>query len=94
MTDLLRDASTADRPRAYVARAGVVFAEFNERSQDSGNVSWGVRVGDAHYGAASSWRGSSAMRDVVATACDPDPSRRFASVRDYVDAWRVSSGRA
>jgi serine/threonine-protein kinase len=34
------------------------------------------------------WRGSQAQLDVVAHATDPDPQRRYATVRELADAWR------
>jgi len=36
-------------PEAYLASAGCVFAVFDHRTQDSGNVAYGVRIGDACY---------------------------------------------
>lgn len=36
-----------DPPGLFLRRAGAVFAEFDERTQDSGNISYGVRI-DGH----------------------------------------------
>lgn len=63
-------------PAAYLERLGPVFARFD--TQDSGNVSFGVRVGDARY--------------FVKTAGDPDDvdpyldfDGRIALLRNAVD---------
>lgn len=40
----------------------------------------------------ASYRGSSATFDVIARACDPDRTRRFASVEAFHDAWRGGRG--
>gem|GEM_PF-1122165 len=34
------------------------------------------------------FRGSSALFDVVAKACDPDPDRRFRTVAEFGEAWK------
>jgi serine/threonine-protein kinase len=50
MAHPLRDiAETDTTPERYVRAAGEVFAVFDERSQDSGNISYGVRIGDERY---------------------------------------------
>jgi hypothetical protein len=36
-------------PDAYLAEVGEVFARFDERTQDSGNRSYGVAIGDDRY---------------------------------------------
>ena len=36
-------------PSAYLSAVGTVFAQFDQRTQDSGNVSFGVRIGAARY---------------------------------------------
>jgi serine/threonine-protein kinase len=46
----LLEVTTIDTPPAdYLGAAGRVFATFDARTQDSGNVSYGVQVGDARY---------------------------------------------
>jgi serine/threonine-protein kinase len=46
----LRDVERIEQtPNAYLHAIGGVFAVFDERTQDSGNVSYGVRVGDEQY---------------------------------------------
>ena len=37
------------------------------------------------------WRGSRAQLDVIAKATDPDPDRRYTSVRELADAWRSAN---
>jgi serine/threonine protein kinase, bacterial len=46
MSELLTVTSIGDSPRDLVGRAGTVVAEFAHSTQDSGNVSWLVDVGD------------------------------------------------
>jgi serine/threonine-protein kinase len=46
---LLTLTETALAPAAFVASAGEVFARFGAHSQDSGNVSYGVRAGAARF---------------------------------------------
>jgi serine/threonine protein kinase, bacterial len=43
---LLVDSSISEAPEVYVRRHGTVIAEFGALTQDSGNVSWLVDVGD------------------------------------------------
>jgi serine/threonine-protein kinase len=50
-----------EAPHQYLRSVGTVFAEFGERTQDSGNVSYGVEVAGNRY--------------FVKTAGDPDDSR-------------------
>lgn len=38
-----------ETPGTYVKAAGEVFAVFGEQTQDSGNISYGVRVGDGRF---------------------------------------------
>jgi serine/threonine-protein kinase len=50
MTHPLLDVQRIDQtPDAYVRRVGDVFAEFGQPAQDSGNVSYGVRVGPDRF---------------------------------------------
>lgn len=46
---LLECPAIAQPPGEYLRAVGVVFAEFGAQTQDSGNVSYGVQVGDARY---------------------------------------------
>src|SRR5438067_2020576 len=46
MSDLLTLTTIEDQPLDLVRRHGTVVAEFGHRSQDSGNVSWLVDVGE------------------------------------------------
>ena len=46
------------RPAAYLEQVGTIFARFGNDTQDSGNISYGVRTADARY--------------FVKTAGDPD----------------------
>ncbi len=46
MSDLLTVATIDEEPDVYVRRQGAVAAEFGHLTQDSGNVSWLVDVGD------------------------------------------------
>ncbi|MGY0235473.1 serine/threonine protein kinase [Longispora urticae] len=39
----------------------------------------------------SAWRGTADQLDVVGVACQPDPERRFDSVRSLVAAWRKAT---
>ena len=46
----LFDPSTIEEtPDAFLRAIGDVFAVFDARSQDSGNISYGVRIGDERY---------------------------------------------
>ncbi len=38
-----------EQPEQYLRSVGTVFAEFGEQTQDSGNVSYGVRIAAEHY---------------------------------------------
>ena len=42
---LLSDDVVEQEPDAYLDTVGRVFAVFNEDTQDSGNVSYGVQIG-------------------------------------------------
>jgi len=42
--DLLEATSTAQTPASFLSDAGKIFATFDERTQDSGNVSFGVEA--------------------------------------------------
>ena len=46
---LLERTAIDQPPGEYLRAVGVVFAEFGANTQDSGNVSYGVRVGDERY---------------------------------------------
>ncbi len=37
------------------------------------------------------WRGSSAEADVIESATDPRPSRRFGTVSDLFEAWKAAN---
>lgn len=67
-------------PDVYLRSTGEVFATFDERTQDSGNISFGVRLGDNRY--------------FVKTAGRPDDHRPYLSHAQRVallrNAVRVS----
>lgn len=46
---LLDTRRTEETPGAYLKAAGEVFAVFGEQTQDSGNISYGVRVGGERF---------------------------------------------
>jgi len=46
VSDLLTAEAIGEEPRAFVCSRGTVLAEFGPATQDSGNVSWLVDVGD------------------------------------------------
>lgn len=46
---LLDCARTAERAEILLGSIGTIFAEFGPPTQDSGNRSYGVRVGEEHY---------------------------------------------
>jgi serine/threonine-protein kinase len=48
MSELLRAGTIVEEPGDYVRRHGTVIAEFGPLTQDSGNVSWMVDIGDRH----------------------------------------------
>ena len=52
-----------DNPETYLAGIGDVFAVFGARTQDSGNISYGIRIGDDRY--------------FVKTAGDPDDPKPY-----------------
>lgn len=47
--ELLEAAATPDTPSDFLARMGQVFATFDARTQDSGNVSYGVRTSQGTF---------------------------------------------
>src|SRR5882757_9246646 len=53
----------AATPETYLAGIGDVFAVFGARTQDSGNISYGIRIGDDRY--------------FVKTAGDPDDPKPY-----------------
>jgi serine/threonine protein kinase, bacterial len=59
---------------AYLQAIGCVFAVFDEQTQDSGNVSYGVRIGDERY--------------FVKTAGHPDDPRPYLRHSDRVSLLR------
>jgi serine/threonine-protein kinase len=59
---------------AYLSGIGSIFARFDERTQDSGNVSHGVEIGGERY--------------FVKTAGDPEDPRPFLSHADRVSLLR------
>lgn len=60
----LLDVSPIDQPAdAYLRAIGGVFAVFDSRTQDSGNISYGIQMGEERY--------------FVKTAGDPDDLRHF-----------------
>ena len=46
---LLQRLAIDQSPSEYLRSAGVVFAEFGDKTQDSGNISYGVQVGAEQY---------------------------------------------
>ncbi len=74
--------------RAFVARHAEVFAVFDERTQDSGNVSYGVRQGDERFFVIESADGpllayTWADGELVGTAASrrSDPASSYARFR-------------
>ncbi|OGG56421.1 MAG: hypothetical protein A3F84_28350 [Candidatus Handelsmanbacteria bacterium RIFCSPLOWO2_12_FULL_64_10] len=63
-----------ETPGAYVKAAGEVFAVFGEPIQDSGNISYGVRIGDERF--------------FIKTAGRPDDLRPFLPYPDRVALLR------
>src|SRR5262245_32452860 len=53
---LLRVQRLEDPPDVYLRAAGQFFAVFDERTQDSGNISYGVRVGGERFFVKSAGR--------------------------------------
>jgi serine/threonine-protein kinase len=49
MNELLSTDRIEVAPAEFLTTVGRVFAEFGEHTQDSGNVSYGLEVGDARY---------------------------------------------
>ncbi|HWD37568.1 MAG TPA: hypothetical protein VG944_01855 [Fimbriimonas sp.] len=49
MHPILELARTGQPPRAFLESVGVIFATFDERTQDSGNASYGIEVEGAKY---------------------------------------------
>src|SRR5262245_36639625 len=75
MSHPLLDIHRIDQPAAdYLPRIGTVFAIFDERTQDSGNVSYGVRVGGDRF--------------FVKTAGDPTAPRPFLAHAERVSLLR------
>ena len=71
MTKLLTAVATTDQPETFVRRNGTVVAQFDHRTQDSGNVSWVVEtdVGDLFVKTAG--------------APDDDPDRALVPYLDH-----------
>ena len=57
-------------PKQYLAQHGRIFATFGENSQDSGNISYGVEIGDERF--------------FVKTAGIPDDPKPFLSFEERV----------
>jgi serine/threonine protein kinase len=68
-------------PDAYLRAVGTVFAVFDERSQDSGNISYGVQIGAERYFIKTAGRPD-----------DPAPAvrlpERVAMLRNAARLWR------
>lgn len=47
--DLLNDSSTPLVPQDYLSQCGRLIDRFDERTQDSGNVSWSIDTGASRY---------------------------------------------
>lgn len=47
--NLLDASETADRPEVFLMKLGEICARFDERTQDSGNVSYGIQVEGTRY---------------------------------------------
>jgi serine/threonine protein kinase, bacterial len=47
--DLLEVSSTGHTPDRFLGDVGTIFATFDERTQDSGNVSYGVEAGGTRF---------------------------------------------
>ena len=71
---LLDIESTDQMPKTYLSGIGDIFAVFDEHSQDSGNISYGVQVADQRF--------------FVKTAGIPDDPRPFASFNERVAMLR------
>ena len=71
---LLTTTQTDRTPREFVAQLGEVFAVFDAATQDSGNVSYGVRVGEERF--------------FVKTAGEPGDSRPFLAHGERVELLR------
>ena len=75
MNDRLLDIDSTDQfPDAYLNQIGALFAVFDEHSQDSGNISYGVQV--------------DRQRFFVKTAGDPSDPRPFLSHKERVALLR------
>jgi serine/threonine-protein kinase len=46
---VIPDIEPTERPADYLHRIGTVFEQFGGDTQDSGNISYGVRLGDSRY---------------------------------------------
>ena len=71
---MLDDDVIDQAPDAYLASIGVVFAVFDEKTQDSGNVSYGVQIGEDRY--------------FVKTAGSPDDPKSVLGYADRVSMLR------
>ena len=71
---LLDIESTDQMPKTYLSGIGDIFAVFDEHSQDSGNISYGVQVADQRF--------------FVKSAGNPDDSRPFAPYKARVAMLR------
>jgi len=74
MTDWPFDANTRLAPEAFLGALGSVFARFDSRTQDSGNVSFGVAAGGRRW--------------FVKTAGDPADTAPFLSHPERVELLR------
>lgn len=75
MSTLLTLSETEQEPRAFLATCGEIFAEFGERTQGSGNISYGLRTPDGE-------------RYFVKTAGLPDDTRWTLTYPERVSALR------
>jgi hypothetical protein len=62
-------------PEAFLATLGEVFATFGPRTQDSGNVSYGVRVADQRYFVKTAGRIDDLGRAAFVALGEPDGFR-------------------
>src|SRR5262245_36600947 len=79
MTHPLLDCASIDQPPDKFLRAvGAVFAEFGRQTQDSGNRSYGVRIGTERY-----------FVKTAGQPADPEPMRYAARVAQLRNATRL-----
>lgn len=91
MPSLLTTTRIDEQPSALVKRTGQVLHTFDHLTQDSGNVSWIVRIRGTRLGEnLGDFSGGPYRAEVVEAATCPDRGRRPATVAALQKGWEAA----